>query len=187
MNKRISSVCLAACILGIAGCSGQNKQVSTVDRTDGRTLVGISYEKRVGMVYGADEDYTIEAGRIVFARYYSPEEAEKRSQEGDEGLVDGGYVIVKDAAIDRAAWDSLKDEVMRIKPLLREIPKAKAVSFLKKLLPRKMVEETDGPNCSRLHLTWRDVEGNELSISYNAPSDCAALLSLMRSVASGKE
>jgi len=178
---RIITLCLLSCLLGGGGCSGQNKDVSAMDKTEGRVLAGISYEKRVGMVYGADEDYHIEAGRIVYARYFSPEEAERLPQ--DEGAVrcDGGYVVVENAALDRAVWDSLEVEVMRLKPQLKEVPAAKVVSFLKKLLPKKMLEETDGPNYTELCLVWEAPDGERIRIRYNASSGCGTLTELMRS------
>ncbi len=178
-----AALCLAVCALGGAGCRGQNKDIGAMDRTESRTLVGIAYEQRVGMVYGADEDYAFEAGRMVYARYYSPEEAGRLPPGEGAVRADGGYLVVEDAALEGAVWDSLEVEVMRLMPQLKEVPTAKAVSFLKKLLPEKMLEETDGPNYTELCLVWEAPDGERTRIRYNAASGCGTLLELMRSAA----
>ena len=147
------------------GCAEKRKDNIEMKKREDATLCGIEYIRRNGMVYGDDMDISINSDRIVYARFFSVEEYEKDTFDGE---YNDGYVETEDIPIEEDRWAAIEKAVMSVTDLLEEIPDKEYEN------PFGESDEmfvTDGPNYSYFYLTWRAENGEETKIQYCIPSD----------------
>lgn len=138
-DKRILPVLILICMLtltaaaSMSGCadtnvpgSGTEKGNTEMEKRKNMTLVGVEYYTVNGMMYGADLHLTIRNDRIVYARYFDPAPEDEASEERED------YKTKEDTAISREEWQTLREAIEPLLPLLKEVVPKKPTACLKK-------------------------------------------------------
>ena len=86
-----------------------------MEKRKNMTLGGVEYYTVNGMMYGADLHLTIRNDRIVYARYFDPASEDEASEERED------YKTKEDTAISREEWQTLREAIEPLLPLLKEV------------------------------------------------------------------
>ena len=189
-DKRILPALILICMLTLAaaasmsGCadtnvpgSGTEKGNTEMEKRKNMTLVGVEYYTVNGMMYGADLHLTIRNDRIVYARYFDPAPEDEASEERED------YKTKEDTAISREEWQTLREAIEPLLPLLKEVVPKKTDGVLEK--SKDYIFATDGPNGSGFYLTWQREDGTEERAQYFIPNDrrFSTVLTIMEEIA----
>ena len=137
-RRTIALFCVLLCLMGMGGCK---KEIA--NQPTGK-LVGISYKRTVGSIYGEDKFIRLRTDEIEYAECFS------------EALLE--YIVVESLPLDGEIWKVGHDLVMAAYPYLSEITEPTTVERLKDRFLEAQV--LDGGDETLLTLVWETEEGS---------------------------
>ena len=136
-RQTIALFCVLLCLMGMGGCK---KEIA--NQPTGK-LVGISYKRTVGSIYGEDRFIRLSTDEIEYAECFSEEILE--------------YIVVESVPLDGEIWKVGHDLVMAAYPYLSEITEPTPVDRLKDRFLEAQI--LDGGDEILLTLVWETEEG----------------------------
>ena len=136
-NRVLALFCVLLCLVGMGGC---RKEIANQPTGE---LVGISYERTVGSVYGEDKTIRMSAHEIIYAECFSEETLE--------------YAVVEAVSMDEGVWEAGRGLVLAAYPYLTEITEPTPMERLKDRFLKAQV--LDGGDETLLTLVWETEDG----------------------------
>ena len=138
MTKRaLTLFCVLLCLIGMGGCKGEIANQST------GKLIGISYKRTVGSVYGENIYISLTSDEITYAECFS------------EGQSD--YVITEHVSIESHTWEAAHTLVTAAYPYMTEITEPTPLQRMKERFLASRV--LDGGDDTVITLVWETENG----------------------------